>query len=122
MDLKDIMKYNNFVVIGNTLDTEKYAYKIKHQLLEQQYRVECVGKELTSINDVEMEIDVLDLCIHPVKGLTLLKECRKPFKAIIIQPGAESAEIIEYLEQNNIFYLEACVLVGLRLYAKNKMK
>ena len=30
MDLKEIMKYDTFVVAGDTLNKEKFSYKIKH--------------------------------------------------------------------------------------------
>lgn len=118
MELKDVMQLNNFVVVGNTILEEKYAYKIKQELLAAGYNVECVGKELSSINEVSFDIDVIDLCINPVLGLKLLKENQKQIKTVVIQPGAESMEIIDYLKDNNIDYLEGCLLVGLRLYKK----
>ena len=65
MTLEQVMKLKNFVVVGNTINEEKYAYKIKQGLIEAGYNVECVGKELHSINDVNMEIEVLDVCINP---------------------------------------------------------
>lgn len=110
------MNYNSFVVCGNTLDEEKYAYKIKNNLLSNGYKVFSVGKELDSINDIKEEIDIIDLCINPIKGIKILKECNKPFKCVLIQPGASSEEIIEYLKNNNIPYLEGCALVGLKIY------
>lgn len=119
MDLKQIMKQKNFVVIGDTLNEEKYAFKIKQTLLENGYNVYSVGKELASVNDIEGDIDVIDLCIHPSKGIKLLKECTKSFKTIVIQPGAESDEIIQYLQDNRIDYIESCLLVGIRLYSHN---
>ena len=118
MTLDKVMKLDNFVVVGNTILEDKYAYKIKHELIDAGYKVECVGKELDSINDVKAEIDVLDLCINPVVGIKLLKENKKKIKTVVIQPGAESAEIINFLKENNIDYLEGCLLVGLRLYKK----
>jgi predicted CoA-binding protein len=118
MDLKEIMQYKNYVVVGNTINEEKYAYKIKNKLIEAGYNVRCVGKELSSINDVEFRIDVLDLCINPNLGIALLKENKKEIKVVVIQPGAESIEIKEFLEQNKIEYLEACLLVGISLYRK----
>ncbi len=121
MELKEIMQLNNFVVVGNTILEDKYAYKIKHELLNAGYHVECVGKELDSINDVKEEIDVLDLCINPVLGLKLLKENVKKIKVVVIQPGAESEEIISFLKEKQIDYLEGCLLVGLRLYKKEKI-
>ncbi|WMJ82962.1 CoA-binding protein [Oscillospiraceae bacterium LTW-04] len=118
MDLKEIMQQHNFVVVGDTLNQEKYAYKIKKGLQEKGYKVQAVGKELASINDVEGEIDILDLCINPVKGLQLIKENKKTFKSIVIQPGAESDPLKSYLDENNLPYIESCLLVGLKLHAK----
>lgn len=77
MDLKDVMDQKKFVVVGNTLDEDKYAHKIKRKMLKNGYEVSAVGKELASINDVDGDIDVIDLCINPVKGLQLMKECKK---------------------------------------------
>lgn len=116
MELKEIMEQKVMVVVGDTLNEEKYAYKIKTKLLEKGYTVYAVGKELSSINDINEEIDIIDLCINPVKGLKLIKECKKNFKCIVIQPGAESDELLEYLEENNIDFIEGCLLVGMRLY------
>ncbi len=116
MTLEQVMKLKNFVVVGNTINEEKYAYKIKQGLIEAGYNLECVGKELHSINDVNMEIEVLDLCINPALGLKLLQENKKEIKIVVIQPGAESEEIFELLKQNNIEYIEGCLLLGLSLY------
>ena len=75
-----------------------------------------MGKELTSINDIDGEIDIVDLCIHPAKGIKLLQECEKPYKAVVIQPGAGSDEITEYLDKEGIDYINNCLLVGLKEY------
>ena len=107
MELKEIMEQKVFAVVGNTLDGEKNA------MLERGYTVYAVGKELASINDVPEEIDIIDLCIHPVKGLALMKECKKSFKCIVIQPGAESPELLQYLDEQNLPYIQGCLLVGL---------
>ena len=116
MNLENVMKLKNFVVVGNTIVEDKYAYKIKHELLKYDYNVQCVGKELQSINDVDFEIDVLDLCINPALGLKLLQENNKKFKIVIIQPGAESEEIKQYLNDQNIEFIEGCLLLALSLY------
>lgn len=118
MDLKEIMQYNTFVVLGDTLNEEKYAYKIKNELKNSGYKVYCVGKELKSLNDIEEEIDIIDLCINPPTGIKLLKENKKDFKCLIIQPGAGSDEIRNYLDENNYTYIDGCILVGIRLYPK----
>ena len=118
MDIKEVMSEKVFAVLGDTLNEEKYAYKIKKGLLDKGYTVYAVGKELASINDIEEDIDVIDLCIHPVKGLKLIKECKKSFKTIVIQPGASDEALIAYLNENKIPYIDGCILVGLSLYAK----
>lgn len=117
MDLKEIMKYHTFVVVGDTLNKEKYAYKIKQELINSNYKVYCVGKELKSLNDIDDEIDIIDLCINPPAGLKLLKENKKNFKCMIIQPGAGSYEITKFLNENNYDYIDGCLLVGIRLYS-----
>lgn len=122
MELRQIMEQRNFVVVGNTVVEDKYAYKIKKGLVETGYNVSCVGKELKTINDVDFEIDVLDMCINPVVGLSLLKECNKNIKTVVIQPGAGSEEILSYLQENSIDFIEGCLLIGLSLYKNYKVK
>lgn len=116
MDLKDVMQQKVFVVVGDTLTTGKYAYKIKNRLLENGYTVYGVGNELASINDVAEDIDVIDLCINPARGLKLIKDCNKRFKSIVIQPGAENDELLSYLRENKLPYMENCLLVGMNLF------
>ena len=117
MDLKEVMEQKSFAIVGDTLDENKYAYLIKQKMIENGYTVYNVGKELTSLNDISQDIDIIYLCIHPAKGLALMKECNKSFKNIVIQPGAESQELMTYLEENHIPYIESCLLVGLSLYS-----
>lgn len=119
MDLKEVMQQKVFAVVGDTLTEEKYACKIKNRLIGCGYTAYGVGKELSSINDVDGELDIIDLCINPVRGLELIKNCKKPFKCIVIQPGAESAELKTYLTENNLPFFEGCLLVGMSLYANN---
>ncbi|WP_312636699.1 CoA-binding protein [Oscillibacter sp.] len=116
MELQEIMRQRVFAVVGNTLDSEKYAYKIKQGMIEKGYTVYAVGKELPSLNDVPEEIDIIDLCIHPAKGLELMRECKKSFKCIVLQPGAESAELVAYLEEKGMPYINGCLLVGMRMF------
>ncbi len=113
MELKDIMNYKNFAVVGNTIVEGKYAKKIKDNLIHYGYNVYPIYKELKSLNDVSDEIDVIVLCINPSLGINFLKECTKDYKTVLIQPGAESDEIKNYLNEMKKPYLEGCALVGL---------
>ena len=120
MDLQEIMEQKTFAVLGDTLNPEKYAFRIKEGLLKNGCTVYSVGKELPSLNDIPEDIDVIDLCIHPAKGLRLLQENRKSFKMIVIQPGAADEALLGWLKEQKLPYLEGCLLVGLSLYGKNR--
>ena len=118
MDLSEIMRQQTFAVVGDTLNSEKYAAKIKEGLLSQGYTVYAVGKELPSLNDIPEDIDIIDLCIRPDRGLALLQESRKSFRCIVLQPGADSPELIRWLEEQHLPYIHGCLLVGMRLYPR----
>ena len=118
MELKEIMQQKTFAVLGDTLNPDKYAFVIKNGLENKGYTAYGIGKELDSVNDIEGDIDVIDLCINPVKGLKLLKECKKDFKVVVIQPGAGSDELTAYMDEKGINYIDGCLLVGLALYAR----
>ena len=118
MDLKDILSKKTFALLGDTLDPEKTAYEIKEKMTHNGYTVYPVGKELSSINDIPEDIDVIDLCINPIKGLNLLKEYEKDINAVVIQPGAGSDEIVDFLNERGIPYINGCLLLGLKVYKK----
>lgn len=118
MNLQEIMKQSSFAILGDTLNPDKFAYKIKQAMEAHGYTVYPVGKELASLNDIEGELDIVDLCIHPAKGLKLLQECQKPFRCVVIQPGASDEALLAYLQEHHIPYVEGCLLVGLREYCK----
>ena len=116
MNLKDSLEYNNFLVIGNTQNETKYAFKIKSSLLRAGKKVFSIKEDYMHIDDIKEEIDVLNLCINPNSGLRYLLETNKKFKFVIIQPGAESSEIKDYLEKRNIEYVEGCLLLALKIH------
>lgn len=118
MTVEQLLQNKVFVVAGDTVNEEKYAFKIKKALQDSGYVVFSVGKELASIDDVPSDFDVLDLCIHPVKGLELIKSCSKNIPAVIIQPGAGSDEIRALLGEKGVPFIDGCVLKGLESLGK----
>ena len=118
MELEQVMKQRSFAIVGDTLNEEKYAHIIKHKMMDKGYEVHSVGKELESLNDIPGDLGVIDLCIHPVKGLRLMQECTKPFKSIVIQPGAESEVLLAFLDEKEYPYIQGCLLVGLSLFVE----
>ena len=118
MEMRDVMQQQVFAVAGDTLNPEKFACKIKQNMLNAGYTVFAVGKELSSFNDIPGEIDVIDLCINPAKGLQLIRECTKSFKCIVLQPGSDSPELLAYLDQQGLPYLHGCLLKGLEAFPR----
>ncbi|WP_032123365.1 CoA-binding protein [Clostridium amazonitimonense] len=120
MQAKDFMKYKNWVVVGDVLNQSKFAYKILNRLKASDYNVKGVNPKSESnevykgVKDVPYAVDVLDLCIHPSKGINVVKEAKEVgIKYILIQPGAESKEIIDFCRENEITAIEGCALVEL---------
>jgi predicted CoA-binding protein len=116
----EFLNFKNWVVAGDVLNPDKYAYKILNALKNAGFNVEGVnpkdtsGNTYKSIKEVPYKIDVLDLCINPIKGLSIIKEAKElNIDKVLIQPGAESEEILEFCKNNGITAIEGCALVEL---------
>ena len=118
--MQEIMLMRTFAIVGDTTNPQKYAFKIKEAMTHAGYTVFPVGKELASLNDIDQPLDVVDLCINPIKGLKLLQECRLLYKMIVIQPGADNPELLSWLDQQNIPYIHGCLLKGLDTYVSKE--
>lgn len=120
MDIKVLIKEKNWVVIGDVSNESKYAYKILNKFKEKGYTVSGVhpkGGEgvFKSIKEVPHKIDAIDLCINSKLGIEYIKEAKSlGIKNVLVQPGAESEEILTYCRENNINVIENCALVQLR--------
>ena len=118
---REFLDYKNWAVAGDVLNTSKYAYKILYSLKRDGFNTvgvnpsgenQCVYK---SLSDVPYKVEVLDLCINPYKGIKIVKEAQKlKIDKILIQPGAESAEILDFCRANGIHAVKGCVLVELQ--------
>lgn len=115
MELKDVINYRNIVIVGDTLNEEKIAYKIKHKLIENGYNTYPVYKEIKDINEVP-KIDLIIMCINPIKGIEILKSVDKDFKAVLLQEGSSSENIINYLDKLNKPYINGCMLKAIKYY------
>ncbi|MDQ0149960.1 CoA-binding protein [Eubacterium multiforme] len=119
MSIKDMISCKNWVVIGDVTNKDKYAYKILQKFKLKGCLVSGVSlKKLdgvyNSLKDVPYKIDAIDLCINPIVGFDFIKEANElNIKNILIQPGAESDEILDYCKENNINAVQGCALVQL---------
>jgi len=126
MEVKDLMYMKNWVVVGDVKNENKYANKILKALKERGYNVSGIhyaggASIFKSLKEVPYNIDVIDLCINPVKGYEYIKEAKDlGIKHILIQPGAESEEILNYCKENYIEVFQDCALVQLRKIEEGK--
>ncbi len=114
MELIELMKKDNFLVLGNCENEEKTAHQILNKLKELNKNVAYIYKD-GNIDDVNFDIDVLDICINYHLAIEHIKKTNKKIGAAIIQPGAENEELFKLLNEKNIPYIEGCVLVGAAL-------
>jgi uncharacterized protein len=120
MRANELMNHKNWVVVGDVINSSKYAYKILHRLRDNEYNVSGVnprakdGDVYKSLAEVPYGIEVIDLCINPALGIEIAKEAKEiGIKYILIQPGAESEEILSFCVNNDIIAIEGCALVEL---------
>ena len=122
MKANELLNYKNWIVVGDVLNHLKYAYKILNSLKSDGFNVVGINPNFndsdegvySSISDIPYKADVLDLCINPYKGIKIIKEAHDlKIDKVLIQPGAESQEILEFCKANGIIAIEGCALVEL---------
>lgn len=120
MNGQELLKYENWVVVGDVLNTEKYANTILNELKDSGYNVEGVNPKDNSakiyhdLKSVPYNIDVIDLCINSTIGINVVKEAAMlNINKVLIQPGARSIEIVNFCKDNDIYVLESCALTEL---------
>ena len=118
MNLKEVLDCKVFAVAGDTVNEEKFAAKIKAALEARGLTAYGVGKELPSFDAILEEIDVIDLCIRSERALALLKATEKSCKCVVVQPGVESPELLQWLQEHQIPHIEGCLLAAMKQYPK----
>lgn len=119
MSIQYMIGLKNWVVIGDVTNESKYAYRILEKFKSKGYNVVGVHPKggsgvYKSLKDVPYEIEAIDLCINSFLGLEFVKEAKElGVKNILIQPGAESGEIISFCNENGITVVENCALLQL---------
>jgi uncharacterized protein len=120
MQAHELLNYKNWVVVGDVLNTSKYASRIQSALKDADFTAEGVNPRDTtqtiykSLKEVSYKIEVIDLCINPITGLKIIEEAAElGIDKVLIQPGAESADIINFCRDKGIAAIEGCALVEL---------
>lgn len=127
MDGQKLLEYKNWVVIGDVLNSEKYAHRILNSLKEHDFNAAGVHPNSNdesvyrSLKNVPYGIDVIDLCINPIQGEKVLIEAKElGIDKVLIQPGAQSEEILSFCKENGIIAIEGCALVELSYYNRKR--
>jgi uncharacterized protein len=120
MQAHELLNYKNWVVVGDVLNTSKYASRIQAALKSSDFNVTGVNPRDTtqtiykSLKEVPYKIEVIDLCINPITGLKIVEEAAElGIDKVLIQPGAESTDIINFCRDKGIVAIEGCALVEL---------
>lgn len=120
MEAHEMLDYRNWIVAGDVTNSQKYAFRILNSLKSAGFNVCGVNPRSNSadvyksIKDVPYKADVIDLCINPAAGLGIMKEAAElKIDKVLIQPGAESLDILNYCRESGITFIEGCALVEL---------
>ncbi|MCT8977581.1 CoA-binding protein [Clostridium sp. CX1] len=123
MEARALLNYENWVVVGDVLNSTKYAYKILSSLKESNFNVSGVnprdnsGNVYKDLKEVPYKIDVIDLCINPITGLKIVESAIElGINKILIQPGAESNDILMLCREKGISAIQGCALIELSNY------
>ncbi|MDW8802807.1 CoA-binding protein [Clostridium sp. A1-XYC3] len=123
MEARALLNYENWVVVGDVLNSTKYAYKILSSLKESNFNVSGVnprdnsGNVYKDLKEVPYKIDVIDLCINPITGLKIVESAIElGINKILIQPGAESNDILMLCREKGIAAIQGCALIELSNY------
>jgi predicted CoA-binding protein len=109
-------------LVGATNDSRKYGNIIYRDLKRKGISVYGINPKATTIDgdkayhtieELGFSPDIINFVVPPQVGFAMVKELvQKNYNYFWFQPGAESEEIISFLEANSKEYLAyACVMV-----------
>ncbi|MGX2041006.1 CoA-binding protein [Methylocaldum sp. MU1018] len=112
-------------VVGATDDARKSGHAIYRDLKRKGYNVYPVNPNRPTVDGdpaypdlarLPARPDVVNLVIPPAAALTVLKQCLElGLNNVWLQPGAENAEIMQFLASHGFNYLaNACIMIKSR--------
>lgn len=113
-------------VVGATDHPSKYGYVIYRDLKRKGYQVYPVNpnratvdgdRTCESLAQCPQKPTIVNIVVPPEVTLNVLRQCLDlGLKNVWLQPGAESPEVMSFLQQNGFNYLaNACIMVQSRL-------
>jgi predicted CoA-binding protein len=115
-------------VVGASDNPDKFGGRIYRDLKRKGYRIVPVNPARSTVDgdvcyatlrDLPEPPDIVNIVIPPVTAKLVVQECLAlGWHNVWLQPGAESQELLEFLEQHGFSYLaNACIMVKSRLRA-----
>jgi predicted CoA-binding protein len=112
-------------VVGASDDSQKFGYKIYRDLKHKGYKVYPVNPNRATVDgdraypeivDLPERPHLVNLVVPPEAVLAVLHECLAlGLTRIWLQPGAESPEVLAFLDAHGFAYLAgACIMVESR--------
>jgi predicted CoA-binding protein len=112
-------------VVGANDNPAKFGCIIYRDLKRKGYRVVPVNPNRTTVDgdlcyarlaDLPERPDIVNIVIPPEAATTVIHECLDlGWLDVWLQPGAESPELLTFLEENGFNYLaQACIMVKSR--------
>lgn len=109
-------------VVGATDDLHKYGAIIYRDLKRKGYRVVAVNRHRSTVDGdaafpglgaLPEAPNIVNIVVPPDQTLAVLEEARRLGTTTVwLQPGAESAAVIDYLDEHGFDYLaHACIMV-----------
>ena len=125
--LKD--KNNSIALIGASTNKNKFGYKILIDLVSKDYdvipvnnkEIEIGGRKVfKTVQEISDCPSIINFVVPPSIGFKITKDLvEKGYDNFWYQPGAESAEISEYLDSNRKNYIDdKCIMVVSNLIDK----
>jgi predicted CoA-binding protein len=112
-------------VVGANDNPAKFGYRIYRDLKRKGFSVRPVNPNRSTVDgdrsyarleDLPEPPDIVNVVVPPDVTLAVLEKCRAlGLMNVWLQPGAENAEVLDYLEQHRFNYLaQTCIMVKSR--------
>ncbi|MFQ5824337.1 MAG: CoA-binding protein [bacterium] len=112
-------------VVGATDNPSKYGYVIYRDLKQKGFHVYPVNPKRATVDgdrvfqslaDIQEKPTIVNIVVPPEMTINILQQCLDlGIMNVWVQPGAESPEVLTFLQKHNFNYLaNACIMVQSR--------
>ncbi len=108
------------LVLGASSNPQRYSYLAINKLREHHHPVVAIGRKLTKVADVAVQVEKMPFADLDTVTVYLNKDNQKNYydyiiaqhpRRVIFNPGAENEEFEKLLNDQGIQTMEACTLV-----------